>query len=169
MHGRRLRDGQERRRRRLDGGHAPRARHEVHRPRRHGRSPRHLRPHHRRHHIHRDQPQGQALLPLRRLRAPLLRTRLRPRRARRRNGHRHRRRRGCQGKCTAAKVVCGHDPHPHLRGSSCSVRSHRRYHPLLSRWPISCRLERGSEKRTRLMHHCIQSVPFLGEHCAGSC
>ncbi|KAJ6816442.1 V-type proton ATPase 16 kDa proteolipid subunit [Iris pallida] len=49
------------------------------------------------HHQHRDQPQGQALLPLRRLRPPLLRARLRPRGPVRRDGHRHRRRRRRQG------------------------------------------------------------------------
>ena len=53
-----------------------------------------------------------------------------------------------QGERTAAKGVCGHDPYPHLRGSSCSVRSDRRYHPLLSRWPISCRLEGVREMHT---------------------
>ncbi|KAJ6810410.1 V-type proton ATPase 16 kDa proteolipid subunit [Iris pallida] len=76
-HGRGVRDGEERRRRGVDGGDAAGARHEVDRPRRHGRGPRDLRPHHSRHHQHGDQPQGQALLPLRRLRAPLLRPRLR--------------------------------------------------------------------------------------------
>jgi len=45
-----------------------------------------------------------------------------------------------QGECTAAKVVCGHDPHPYFRRSACPLRSHRRHHPFIPCRPIPCRL-----------------------------
>jgi len=64
-----------------------------------------------------------------------------------------------QGECTAAKVVCGHDSDSYLRRSSCSLWSHRRYHPLIPCWPISRRLE-GLIYGTRVICHCIQSVLF---------
>nr|ABA95923.2 expressed protein [Oryza sativa Japonica Group] len=63
MHGGGVRDGEERRRGGVDGGDAPGARDEVHRARGHGWCAGYLRPHHRSHHQHGDQPQGQALLP----------------------------------------------------------------------------------------------------------
>jgi len=64
-----------------------------------------------------------------------------------------------QGECTAAKVVCGHDSDSYLRRSSCSLWSHRRYHPLIPCRPISRRLE-GFIYGTRVICHCIQSVLF---------
>ncbi|KAJ6844862.1 V-type proton ATPase 16 kDa proteolipid subunit [Iris pallida] len=98
LHGSGVRDGEERGGCGVDGGDASGAGHEVDRPRGHGRGARDLRADHRRHHQHRDQPQGQALLPLRRIRPPLLRPRVRPRGAVGRHGHRHRRRRWRQVK-----------------------------------------------------------------------
>ena len=45
-----------------------------------------------------------------------------------------------QGERSAAKVVCGHDPHPYFRRSACPLRSHRRHHPFIPCRPIPCRL-----------------------------
>lgn len=44
--------------------------------------------------------------------------------------HRHSGRRRCEGHSSAAKAICGHDPHPDFRWGLGSVRAHRRPHPV---------------------------------------
>lgn len=42
-----------------------------------------------------------------------------------------------QGQCSATKTFRGYDSHPHLCGSSCSLRSYCWHYSLISSWPIS--------------------------------
>lgn len=44
--------------------------------------------------------------------------------------HRHSGRCGREGHSSAAKAICGHDPHPDFRWSLGSVRAHRRPYPV---------------------------------------
>lgn len=44
--------------------------------------------------------------------------------------HRHSGRCGREGHGSAAKAICGHDPHPDFRWGLGSVRAHRRPHPV---------------------------------------
>lgn len=44
--------------------------------------------------------------------------------------HRHSGRCRCEGHSSAAKAICGHDPHPDFRWGLGAVRAHRRPHPV---------------------------------------